>query len=243
MNKMEETKKNQRVPFLESGILLVDKPLEWTSHDVVAFIKGRFNISKIGHAGTLDPAATGLLVVLINKATKLSEQLTGHDKVYEAELLLGQETDSYDMEGIVTSSKGCEGVSLENISSVLSIYKGEMLQIPPMFSAKKVNGKKLYELARDGKEIKRDPVSIKINSLKVIEFNSPYLSILVDCSKGTYIRTLAYDIGKDLLCGATLSKLRRIKSGNFDLKNAVNITSLRSFAQDELKSVMIDING
>lgn len=239
---MDNKENTQMEPFVESGVLLVDKPLGWTSHDVIAFLKGRFRIAKIGHAGTLDPAATGLLVVLIGKATKLSNQLTGHDKVYEAELLLGQETDSYDMDGDVTSSKGCVGITFEKVTMVISTYVGDLLQVPPMFSAKKINGKKLYELAREGKTIARAAVPIRINALKMNVFDPPVLSFVVECSKGTYIRSLAHDIGADLGCGATLSKLTRLKSGEYELKNSVNIEHLREFTQNDLGSVLIKMH-
>lgn len=227
--------KSNLPPFLKSGILLVDKPTEWTSHDVVNFIRRRFNVKKVGHCGTLDPAATGLLVIVLGKATKLSQKLSGDDKTYEATMLLGTETDSQDMDGKVIAENDWSNITEEEVEKVIKGFIGEQYQTPPMVSAKKVGGKRLYELARQGKEIKRDPVEIKINSIDFIKIDLPYATFTASCSKGTYIRTLCSDIGKKLGCGATLYKLRRTESGSFSIKNSVTVEELKTWEQGTLE--------
>jgi tRNA pseudouridine55 synthase len=228
--------------FMQSGILLVDKAPGWTSHDVVNFIRRAFNIRKAGHCGTLDPRATGLLVILIGQATKMSQELTGSDKTYEASIIFGIETDSQDMDGKIISEKGCAGLSETRIREVFSRYIGEMEQIPPMFSASKRSGKKLYELARQGIEIERDPKKITLHSLTVDKIYPPYTDFTLKCSKGTYVRTLCRDIGKELACGAALYKLRRTESGNFKIKDARSIEEVRAWTQDDLRKALVNIH-
>ena len=230
---MNDTKIKQP-PFWESGILLVDKPAEWTSHDVVNFIRRRFNVKKVGHCGTLDPAATGLLVIVLGKATKLSSKLTADDKTYEATMLLGTETDSQDMDGKIIAENDWDFVSDKDVNSVCKGFIGEQDQTPPMVSAKKIKGKRLYKLAREGKEIEREPVRIKITSLDISEINLPYVKFVVSCSKGTYVRTLCADIGKNLGCGAVLYNLRRTKCGTFSIENAVTVEQLKGWKQNQL---------
>ena len=231
---MRKNDKHRLPPFEDSGILLVDKAPEWTSHDVVNLVRRRFNVKKVGHCGTLDPAATGLLVVVLGKATKLSQKLSGEDKVYEATLLLGKETDSQDMDGKVTAESDWSGVTEEKIREICLSFIGEQTQIPPMVSAKKKDGKRLYELARQGKVIERDPVNIKINSLTIDSIELPYVNFTVSCSKGTYIRTLCYDMGKKAGCGGVLFKLRRTESGMFSVKNSSTIETIKEWEQEEL---------
>ncbi len=221
--------------FLGEGILLVDKPTDWTSFDVVNFIRRRFNISKVGHCGTLDPAATGLLVIVIGKKyTKQSQFLSGEDKTYETTLLLGVETDSQDLDGTITAEKDYAGVSKDDLIEVINSFKGEQQQIPPMVSAKKINGKRLYELARKGIEIERDPVNIIIHSIDIKDIAIPEANFTVKCSKGTYIRTLCYDIGCKLNCGGVLKKLRRTQSGNFNINETFSIETIKTWEQDDL---------
>jgi tRNA pseudouridine55 synthase len=207
------------------GILLLNKPKGKTSFHLVAILRKLTGVKKIGHCGTLDPFATGVMVMLIGKSfTRLSDQFLGQEKEYLARLHLGIETDTYDTEGqtLATSSKI---PSLEEIQTVLSEFQGTISQIPPMFSAKKVQGKKLYELARKGIEIKREPVQVQLE-IHFISYAYPYLDVRVVCSKGTYIRSLAHDIGEKLGTYAHLTELTRTRSGQFEIKNCVEVTSL-----------------
>ncbi len=241
---MGRNSNNHRLPlFPESGALLVDKPMEWTSHDVVNFVRRRFNIKKVGHCGTLDPAATGLLILVLGKATKLSQGLSGDDKEYEAEILLGIETDSLDLDGNVVSESDWSSVTEDELIEAVNSFQGVQDQIPPMVSAKKKNGKRLYELAREGKVIERDPVSITIHKIKVNSVNLPRAKFTARCSKGTYIRSLCSDIGKKLGCGATLSGLKRTESGIFKVESAVTVDDMKNWEQEELSSHMIPLDN
>jgi tRNA pseudouridine55 synthase len=237
-------KKHRLPPFAESGVLLVDKPAEWTSFDVVNCVRGRFNIPKVGHCGTLDPAATGLLVLVLGRFTKLSARFSGEDKTYEGTILLGTQTDSQDMDGEITSEADYSAVTEEQFREVVAGFAGEQLQTPPMVSAKKQDGKRLYELARKGIEVKREPVPVTIELIEVTRFAPPYADFTVKCSKGTYIRTLCADIGEKLGCGACLHSLRRTVSGAFEVGDAVDIDTIKSWEQPELqdyvKSFLID---
>ncbi len=226
--------------FSQHGVLLVDKPKTWTSFDVVNFIRARFNIPKVGHCGTLDPAATGLLVIVIGKFTKLSDKFSGQDKIYEATLLLGTETDSQDMDGTVTAQSDYSNVTAEQIKKVIAGFVGVQQQIPPMVSAVKKDGKKLYELARKGIEIERDAKTITIKSIRIHRIELPFVDITVECTKGTYIRTLCADIGKKLGCGSTLFALNRLKSGEFELKDAVTLDTIKTWEQTDLDDVLRD---
>ncbi len=227
-------------PFPHSGILLVDKPAEWTSHDVVNFIRCRFNVRKVGHCGTLDPAATGLLVLLLGKATKSSNAYSGSDKCYEATMLLGVETDSQDMDGEIISEKDTSGISPEDVRKVCSGFRGDIQQIPPMVSAVKKNGKRLYELAREGKTVEREPKDVTIHSLEITRLDIPEVDLNVKCSKGTYVRTLCADIGAELGCGAVLKSLARTGSGEFSLEDAHDVEDIRSWTQDDLYRGLVD---
>lgn len=217
-----------------SGVLLINKPREWTSHDVVAFIRSRFNVPKCGHCGTLDPAATGLLVVVLGKFTKLSQKFSGEDKIYEGTILLGTETDSQDMDGNITRQSDYSNITEDMLRDTFASFVGEIEQIPPMVSAVKKDGERLYELARKGQEVEREPKQITIHSIRVSRVELPYADFTVDCSKGTYIRTLCADVGAALGCGASLFRLNRIRSGEFDLADAVDIETVRQWTQDDL---------
>lgn len=223
------------------GILLVDKPAGMTSHDVVDLIRRRFNIKKAGHAGTLDPAATGLLVVLIGKATKLSSKLTSGDKEYEAVVTLGKKTDSGDAEGKMLSENDCRGITDEKIKDAFRSFEGETEQIPPMFSAVRHKGKRLYELARKGKEVPREPRKIRIEKLVINNIALPVVHFIVRCSKGTYIRKLCDDLGDMLGCGAHLSGLRRVGSGEFSLSDSIDMAVLKAISRAELEGRLIKI--
>ena len=227
--------KHRLPPFEKSGILLVNKPATWTSHDVVGFIRSRFNVPKVGHCGTLDPAATGLLVVVLGKFTKLSQKFSGEDKIYEAKLQLGLETDSCDLDGEVTATHDWSAVTPELLRETLAGFVGEQMQTPPMVSAVKKDGKKLYELARKGVEVEREAKPITIFSIDVTKIELPFCEFTMHCSKGTYVRTLCSDAGKRLGCGGTLAALRRTVSGQFSIADAITVEQLKSFEQADLE--------
>lgn len=204
------------------GFIFLDKPAGITSHDVVSFLRRIMGIKKIGHAGTLDPFATGLLILGIGReATKRLDKFLKQDKEYEAVLRLGAATDSYDCDGKIVSDYKREKISLPKIRNTIKGFVGRQNQIPPMFSAKKVDGKKLYELARQGKEIERRPSRVEIYDIKILKYGWPELKLRIKCSSGTYIRSLANDIGLKLGCGAYLSALRRTAIGKISVKKAV----------------------
>ena len=232
--------RDRNATFPHSGIVLVDKPKEWTSHDVVNFVRRRFSVAKVGHCGTLDPAATGLLVIVLGHATKMSQQLSGSDKTYEATILFWKETDSQDLDGQVISEKDCSFLTEEIVRAEFAKFAGDMEQIPPMVSAVKKDGKRLYELARAGKEVERDPKKITIHSLDIKKIYLPYVDFTLKCTKGTYVRTICSDIGKNLGCGAVLSLLRRTVCGEFNIEKAVTIETMKTWEQDELYRAMVE---
>jgi len=204
-----------------AGLILINKPKGRTSFSLVSALRRRLGVKKIGHAGTLDPFATGVMILLVGKQyTRQSDQFLGQDKEYLARMLLGIATDTYDSEGAVTATSALEP-SREDFNLVLAQFQGEIQQIPPMYSAKKVNGKKLYELARKGQTIERQPVAVTVE-IELVSFEYPYADIRVQCSKGTYIRSLAHDMGEKLGCGAHLCELSRIRSGHFHLKDCLD---------------------
>ncbi len=231
-------RKHRLPPFEKSGILLVDKPAGWTSHDVVAFLRARFNAVKVGHCGTLDPAATGLLVMVLGKFTKLSQKFSGEDKVYSGTILLGTETDSQDMDGNVIRTADWSGVTEEALKEAFSSFIGEIEQIPPMVSAVKKDGERLYELARQGIEVEREAKLVTVHSIEVENVDLPYADFTVRCSKGTYVRTLCSDVGRKLGCGGALYRLNREKSGEFLLKDAYPVDEIRNWTQEDLADHM-----
>ncbi len=203
-----------------SGFLLIDKPVGPTSHDIVDIVRRALRTRKVGHAGTLDPFASGLLILAVGSKTKEISKFVGLDKVYEATVHFGASSDTMDRTGAI-EQKECAPISREDLESALEKFRGEIDQIPPMYSAKKIGGKKLYELAREGKEIERKPVRVTIHELELASFSWPTAVIRTRVSSGTYIRALADDIGKMLGCGAYLEELRRTKIGVYDVANAV----------------------
>lgn len=211
-------------PF--DGALLVDKPPEWTSHDVVAKVRNHFRLDKVGHCGTLDPMATGLLILVIGKATRMSERFMASDKVYEGAMRLGETTDSYDADGELTSTRAVPPLTLEALNDAAAGFLGEQLQIPPMVSAIKVRGIPLHRLARQGREVPREPRRVHIHTFRFTDYEEPFAYFRVSCSKGTYVRSLAQDFGERLGCGAHLSALRRTGSGRFDLTGALPLADL-----------------
>ena len=209
-----------------SGVLVVDKPVGLTSHDVVQIIRNGTNIRRAGHTGTLDPRASGVLVVLLGPAVRLSEYVSASDKRYQAVLRLGTRTDTYDAEGTVLESSPVN-ITEEQFKESLSKFVGEIEQVPPPYSAIKVQGRRSYDLARSGEEVELAPRKINVYNLELLEWASPEAVIDVYCSSGTYVRSLAHDVGEDLGCGAHLIGLRRTKSGRFSLRDAVPLSKLR----------------
>jgi tRNA pseudouridine55 synthase len=209
-----------------SGVLVVDKPIGLTSHDVVQIIRKGTNIRRAGHTGTLDPRASGVLVVLVGPAVRLSEYVSASDKRYQAVIRLGSTTDTYDAEGEETSSAPVE-ITEEQFDTELKSFIGEIEQTPPPYSAIKIKGKKAYELAREGEEVELLPRKIQVYNLELLEWAPPEAVIDVYCSSGTYVRSLAHDLGEKLGCGAHLVGLRRTKSGRFTLRDAVPLRKLR----------------
>ena len=212
-----------------NGILLVDKPQDWTSQDVVSCIKHRFRLKKAGHCGTLDPMATGLLVLLFGKCTKLQDSLMAGDKVYRASMLLGVETDTEDATGNVIAAHPTDGLSDDDVRSAGMSMVGELDQIPPMVSAIKRNGKKLYELARKGMTVEREARRISVFSIEIGRIELPDVEFTVHCSKGTYVRTLCADWGRRLGCGANMTSLRRLRSGAHSVEEAYGMDDIKSW--------------
>jgi len=225
-----------------AGVLIVGKEKGMTSHDVVDLVRRRFSIRKAGHAGTLDPNATGVLLILLGRATKLSGTFLNEDKEYTARMKLGQRTDSGDSQGKVIS--GGEAMpSEERIRDVFKDFRGEVYQVPPMFSAKKIGGRKLYKMARKGRQVKREPRKIMISAIEVTGMDIPFVDFRVVCSKGTYIRQIADDIGEKLGCGAHLTELCRTRSGSFTLDRAVSVSRLKELRKEELYENIIRVQG
>jgi tRNA pseudouridine55 synthase len=208
------------------GFLNINKPLGVTSHDVVAKIRRGLNIKKVGHAGTLDPLATGVLVLCLGPATRLSEYVMDSTKRYRAHVHLGVTTDTYDAEGEILLQRDSTHITQADVEQVLVAFTGEIDQIPPMYSAIKQGGRKLYELARAGETVEREARHVRIDALVVSEWSPPYFTLDVTCSAGTYIRSLAYDVGETLSVGAHLAGLMRVASGAFKLENAIALDDL-----------------
>ena len=208
------------------GLLLVDKPAGPTSHDIVAQIRRRFRIPKVGHGGTLDPMATGLLVLLVGKGTKISDRVMGHDKTYEGIFRLGAETDSQDAEGRVVAEHDPSAVSADQLLAQMKARLGDQMQMPPMVSAIKLNGVPLYKLARQGQTVERAAKLIHVYRFDLLDFSPPDVRFCVECTKGTYVRTLAHDIGQALGVGAHLTRLRRTRIGRLDVDQAAPLDDL-----------------
>ncbi len=215
-----------------SGVLVVDKPVGLTSHDVVQIIRRGTFIRRAGHTGTLDPRASGVLVVLLGPAVRLSEYVSASDKRYQAVIQLGKTTDTYDADGKVLTSNPVDNITEAQFEEALQQFVGEIEQVPPPYSAIKIKGRKAYEMARDGEEFDLQPRKINVYSLELLEWAPPEAVIDVYCSSGTYIRSLANDLGKVLGCGAHLVGLRRTKSGRFTLRDAVPLRKLREAFDD-----------
>jgi tRNA pseudouridine55 synthase len=223
------------------GVLLVDKPTGMTSHDVVARLRHCLRMRQIGHAGTLDPLATGLLVMLIGRATKISQYLMSLDKEYEGVFELGKVTDSHDADGEVLETNPVPSLDAEGLRAVMKQFVGDQYQTPPMFSAKKIKGVPLYKLARKGQEVEREPRFVRIESFDLLEFTPPTASFRVKSSKGTYVRTLVHDLGRKIGCGATLAALRRTGSGQFRLTDAAPLAQFDTLTMAEVRRRLIPV--
>lgn len=224
-----------------SGVLLVDKDPGFTSHNAVALCRRVLGTKKVGHCGTLDPMATGLLIVVIGRATKLQDRLMGEDKVYSATMKLGVETNSQDADGEVVAVRPIEGVTEERIREAFEHYRGAFEQAPPMYSAVKINGVPCYKLARKGKEVERKARPVQVLGYRItrVDEEKGEVDFTVHCSKGFYVRTYAHDIGQRLGCGAHLTALRRLRSGRFDISQAVDVPTLKAASREELLARLI----
>lgn len=223
------------------GVLLVDKGQDMTSHDVVAVARRTLKTKKIGHCGTLDPMATGLLILVIGKATKIQDLLMSEDKEYTGTLELGKTTNTQDAEGQVETEVEVPDFSEEQIKGAFDKFKGDFYQTPPMVSAIKKDGVPLYKLARQGKEVKRDPRFVHVFGSRIDGIELPSVDFTVKCSKGFYVRTYAHDIGQELGCGAFLKALRRTRSGNFDLGRNVTFEELKHGERFDIISKMLSL--
>lgn len=222
-----------------NGILLVDKPTDWTSHDVCAFVRGRFRIPKVGHAGTLDPNATGLLVLLLGRFTRQSADWSSCDKDYEGVMEFGVETDSQDRQGKVLKESPADHITEEAIKAGMKQFVGEIMQMPPMVSAVKHQGKRLYELARKGKVVERESRPAIVYKWDFIEKKGNFVRFESSVSKGTYVRTLTHDLGQNLGCGAALAELRRTRCGPFKIENSIGIDQLKAMQSSEFPARVI----
>ncbi len=221
------------------GALLIDKPAGPTSHDVVDEIRRQFRIKKVGHCGTLDPNATGLLIIVLGRGTKLSERLMSDDKVYEGTMKFGEVTDSYDCDGKITETKPVPPLTLEQLNEATAPFIGDIMQMPPMVSAIKKGGVPLYKLARKGIEVEREARLIHIYNFRFSAYTEPHGTFRLACTKGTYVRSVAHEMGQKLGCGAHLATLRRSASGKFDVADALPLDTILGLSQSELEKRVI----
>ena len=224
------------------GVLLVDKPTEHTSHDVVARLRGKFKMKRIGHAGTLDPAATGLLIMLIGKATRISQYMMSVEKEYVGTVKLGEVTNTQDADGEVLETRPVPELSEADILAAMKTLKGDQYQMPPMFSAIKIDGVPLYKSARKGEDIEREPRFIRVMQFDLKRWESPELDFVVRSSKGTYVRTLAHDLGQKLGCGGHLKSLRRTASGDLRVEDALTLDALLEMPLLDLEKRLLPIH-
>jgi tRNA pseudouridine55 synthase len=208
------------------GIIVVDKPGGFTSHDVVAVVRRKLNIRRVGHAGTLDPLATGVLVILVGAATKLFDKFVAFDKAYQATLRLGTKTTTADIQGKVLSEKPFQDLTRADVEAVFRKFTGSIEQTPPMVSAVKYRGERLYKLARKGVKIDRASRRVRIDVFRIMNFELPHVQFYLECSKGTYVRQIAEDVGEALGCGACITEIRRTKVGPFSLDGSVKLEDL-----------------
>ncbi len=221
------------------GALLIDKPAGPTSHDVVDAIRRRFGIKKVGHCGTLDPNATGLLIIVLGRGTKLSEKMMSDDKVYEGTVKFGETTDSYDADGEIISTAPVPSLTLDQLNEAAAAFVGDLMQTPPMVSAVKIKGVPLYKLARKGIEVAREPRLIHIYNFRFTNYEPPLGQFRVACTKGTYVRSLAHELGQKLGCGAHLAALRRTAAGKFDVADSTKLEDVLKLTAAELEKKVI----
>jgi tRNA pseudouridine55 synthase len=224
------------------GVLLIDKPTDHTSHDVVARLRGKLKMKRIGHAGTLDPMATGILIMLIGKATRVSQYLMSLDKEYTGTITLGKVTTTQDAEGEMLETRPVPPLTEADIRQTARSFVGDQYQTPPMFSAIKIDGVPLYKKARQGEEVEREPRFIRIASFDVTRFESPQIDFVLRCSKGTYVRTIAHDFGQKLGCGAHLSKLRRTGSGKFTISQCVTLDEIQAMTLPDIEKRLLPVH-
>lgn len=223
------------------GVLLVDKPTEHTSHDVVARLRGKLRMKRIGHAGTLDPMATGLLVILVGKATRISQYLMSVEKCYTGTIKLGMTTNTQDAEGEMLETRPVPPLDETQVRTTLQGFLGDQYQLPPMFSAVKIGGQPLYKAARKGEEVAREPRFIRVRRFDLMRWESPEIDFEVDCTKGTYVRTLAHDVGGKLGCGGHLSALRRTASGALRLERATTLEELMTMPLPDIEKRLVPV--
>ena len=221
------------------GAILIDKPAGPTSHDVVDAIRRQFGIKKVGHCGTLDPNATGLLIIVLGRGTKLSERLMSDDKAYEGRIKFGETTNSFDADGELVASLPVPPLTVEQLNTAAAGFVGDQMQVPPMVSAVKKDGVPLYKLARKGVEVQREPRLIHIYNLRFSAYEEPIGWFRIACTKGTYVRSIAHDLGQKLGCGAHLATLRRVASGKFDVVNAIAFEEAMNLTQHQLEQRVI----
>ena len=221
------------------GALLIDKPAGPTSHDIVDNVRRQFRIKKVGHCGTLDPNATGLLILLLGRATKLSEKLMSDDKIYAGTMKLGESTDSYDADGELAGSLPVPPLTLEQLNELAATFIGDQMQTPPMVSAVKVGGVPLYKLARKGVEVERKARLIHIYKFQFSHYDEPFAQFRIACTKGTYVRAIAHELGQKAGCGAHLLTLRRLLSGKFDVTQAIPFEDVLKLTDAELEKRVI----
>ena len=228
---------------LISGVLLVDKGPDMTSHDVVAVARRCLNMKKIGHCGTLDPMATGMLILVLGNGTRLSDLLMSEDKEYVGTMTLGATTSTQDAEGEILEQKPIPELTMEQVTEAFNAFKGDFYQTPPMVSAIKIGGVPLYKLARKGQEVVREPRFVRVYDYEITRFAPPQIDFRIVCSKGFYVRTYAHDIGQKLGCGAHLSALRRTRSGHFKLLPGKHVTfdMLKEGKRDEVLASMLSL--
>jgi tRNA pseudouridine55 synthase len=234
---MKQKKMQEFSPL--DGALLIDKPAGPTSHDVVDVIRRRFGIKKVGHCGTLDPNATGLLIIVLGRGTKLSEKMMSDDKVYEGTMKFGEATSSYDCDGEITATAPVPALTLDQLNEAAAAFVGDQMQMPPMVSAIKKDGVPLYKLARQGIEVAREPRLVHIYNFRFTNYEPPLGQFRVACTKGTYVRSIAHDLGQKLGCGAHLSALRRSVSGKFDVADATPLEAVLKLTPLELEKKVI----
>jgi tRNA pseudouridine55 synthase len=224
------------------GVLLIDKPRDHTSHDVVARLRGKLRMRKIGHAGTLDPMATGLLIMLLGRATRVSQFLISLDKEYEGTIELGKTTDSQDADGQVMETRPVPPLTEAEVRAAMHGFLGDQYQIPPMFSAIKIDGVPLYKKARKGEDVEREPRFIRVMAWDLLRFATPHIDFRMRCTKGTYVRTLAHDLGTKLGCGAHLSALRRTATDRFNVSDALTLDRIEQLSLPEIEKRLIPVH-